>query len=67
MTSAVIGLVLLPWAVGVDMAPALDRARGWSDVLWYNVKHTSDVQRSALVTALVLLASVYGVSRTARS
>ena len=67
LASALVGAILLPWATGVDMAPALDQARGWSDVLWFTVKRSNDMQKLALVTALVILASVYGVSRTARS
>ena len=30
LTSALAGAILLPWALGVDMAPARDQARGWS-------------------------------------
>ena len=67
MTSAVVVAVLLPWAAGVDMAPALDQARGWSDVLWFLVRRSSDMQKLALVTALVILVSIYGVWRTAQS
>ncbi len=65
--SALAGSILLLWATGVEMAPALDQARGWSDVIWFTVRRTSDVPKLALVTALVILASVYGVSRTAQS
>ncbi len=65
--SALVGFLLLLWAAGVDMAPALDQARGWSDVIWFSVRRSSDMQKLALVTALVILASVYGVSRTAQS
>lgn len=67
LASALVGLILLPWAAGVEMAPALDQARGWSDVLWFAVRRSSDMQKLALVTVLVILASVYGVSRTAQS
>ncbi len=65
--SALVGSLVLLWAAGVDMAPALDQARGWSDVIWFSVRRSSDMQKLALVTALVILASVYGVSRTAQS
>ncbi len=67
LASALAGAISLPWAMGVDMAPALDQARGWSDVLWFTVKRANDMQKLALATALIILASVYGVSRTARS
>ena len=58
--SALVGAILLPWALGVDMAPARDQARGWSDVLWFTLKRSNDMQKLALVTALVILASVLG-------
>lgn len=67
LASALAGSILLLWATGVDMAPALDQARGWSDVIWFSVRRSSDMQKLALVTALVILASVYGVQRTAQS
>jgi hypothetical protein len=67
--SVLAGSILLLWAWGVDLdvVSALDRVRGWSDVIWITVRRTSDMEKLAIVTALVLLASVYGVSRTARS
>lgn len=65
--SALAGAIVLLWASGVDFVAALDFARGWSDALWITAKRTSDGQRFAVGAALVLLASIYGVSRTARS
>lgn len=64
---ALAGSILLLWASGVDFVAALDHAQGWSDVIWLTVKRASDLQKLAVVAALVLLASIYGVSRTARS
>ncbi len=61
------GSIFLLGASGVDFVAALDHARGWSDVIWIALRRTSDLQRLAIVTVSVLLASVYGVSRTARS
>jgi len=48
-------------------AAALQWVRGWSEIVWFTVRRSSDVERLAVVAVLVVVVSIRIVSRTARS
>ncbi len=45
----------------------LDWLRGWSDDIWFAVKRSSDVERLSFVGIVLIIVSIFTVSRTARS
>jgi hypothetical protein len=63
---AVTGSCVL-WALALTPGPTLEWVRDWSDVLWFIVRRSSDVQRLAVVAVIVVFVSIRIVSRTARS
>jgi hypothetical protein len=46
---------------------ALGRLRGWSDDFWFAVKYSSDVERPCFVGIVLIVVSMFTVSRTPRS
>jgi hypothetical protein len=46
---------------------ALGRLRGWSDDLWFAVKYSRDVERLCFVGIVLIVISMFTISRTARS
>jgi hypothetical protein len=45
---------------------AIDHVRDWTDILWFAILRSSDFQRFFLFGILIVLASIFIVSRTAR-
>ena len=66
---SVVGVAVLLTLVVVSggWLQALYRARGWTDDIWFAMRRTSEVERLGLVTVILVIVSIYGVSRTARS
>jgi hypothetical protein len=46
---------------------ALSRLRGWSDDLWFAAKYSSDVERLCFVGVVLIVVSMFTVSRAPRS
>jgi hypothetical protein len=51
----------------VILSTILDRARGWSDDLWFRITRSSDVERLFVVGCILVVVSMVLVTRTARS
>jgi hypothetical protein len=62
-------VITLLWLSGslVSLRTILYRARSWSDELWFNVSHASEVQYLFFVGCALIVVCIYLVSRTARS
>jgi hypothetical protein len=61
--------IMLLWMRDIPLfyGLSLDRVRGWSDVLWYNVMHASSSQWLFFAGCALVGISIYFVTRTARS
>jgi hypothetical protein len=46
---------------------ALGRLRGWSDDVWFAVRYSSDVERLCFIGIILIVVSIFTISRTARS
>lgn len=51
----------------VVLSTMLDRARSWSDDLSIRVNHSTDLERLFVVGLVLIMVTIYAVSRTARS
>jgi len=51
----------------VVLCTMLDRARNWSDDLSMRVNHSTDLERLFVVGLVLIMVTIYAVSRTARS
>ena len=51
----------------VVLSTMLDRARNWSDDLYIRVNHSTDLERLFVVGLVLIMVTIYAVSRTARS
>jgi len=51
----------------VVLSTMLDRARNWSDDLSIRVNHSTDLERLFVVGLVLIMVTIYAVSRTARS
>jgi len=65
-SATVAAVVLLTWTAGRCWSPVLDRVQSWSDLVWYSVKHSSEIERLFIISLIVAGASAYVVSRAAR-
>jgi hypothetical protein len=63
---AAAGILLFVGGAG-GWSSALRRLQGWSDDLWFAVRHSSDTERLGFITIVLVIVSIIGVSRTARS
>lgn len=65
--SLVIAVGILMIRTGGSWHLVLDWLRGWSDDIWFAVKRSSDVERLSFVGIVLIIVSIFTVSRTARS
>ena len=61
-----IGIALFVAGAG-GWPSALGRLRGWSDDLWFAVRYSSDVERLCFIGTILIVVSMFTISRTARS
>jgi len=61
-----IGITLFVAGAG-GWPSALGRLRGWSDDLWFAVRYSSDVERLCFIGIILIVVSMFTISRTARS
>jgi hypothetical protein len=61
-----IGILLIGTGDGGWLS-GLGRLRGWSDDLWFALRHSSDVERLCFIGTVLIIVSIFTVSRTARS
>jgi len=54
-------------ALTLATGPTPGWVRDWSDLIWFTVRRSSDLQRLAVVAVVVVYVSIRVVSRTARS
>jgi hypothetical protein len=61
--------IMLLWMRDIPLLSglSLDRIRGWSDVLWFNVTHASSSEWLLFAGCALIGISIYFVTRTARS
>jgi hypothetical protein len=69
LLGAFIFAIMLLWMgkLSVLLSTTLDRARGWSDDLWFSVSRSSDLERLFVVGCILIVVSMCVVMRTARS
>jgi hypothetical protein len=60
-------IVVVGWTLAVPRIPLVDAVRFRWAMVWMSVKRTSDVEKLCLVGIVLILISIYSVSRMARS
>ena len=67
LSSFAVAAILFIATIGGGGLSVLGQLRGWSDDLWFAVKRSSDVERLFFVGLVLIIVSIFTVSRTAQS